>query len=65
MFLEFYDNILSDRISIFTDGSKGDPDCYVGFAVVSFDLHIKIQKKITSYASIFIAEALAIIDAVQ
>lgn len=65
VFMTFYDNLLTGRIAFFTDGSKGDPACYVGFAVVSLDLHLKIQKRITSYTSIYSAETFAIIDAIQ
>lgn len=44
----------------YTDASRTAPGNYVGFAVYSPTLHIQLLFRISSYSSIFTAEALAI-----
>lgn len=65
IFSSFFEEFLTGRTTFFTDGSKREPAYYVGLAIFSPALHLMIQKRITSYASIFTAEALAIITAIQ
>ncbi|XP_063974369.1 uncharacterized protein LOC135161040 [Diachasmimorpha longicaudata] len=58
-------NNLDLHTQIYTDGSKTHEGSYVGFAVVVSSKDIVIKHKITSYASIFTAEALALLTSLQ
>ena len=63
-FSEKYSQFISSHTSFYTDGSKTSPGCYVGLAIFSPPPPpptYHFQARIFSYASIFTAEALAIL----
>ena len=51
---------LKETTVFYTDGSKKDESSYVGCAIYSPTLELQTQHKISSYASIFTAESLAL-----
>lgn len=62
-FLEFVDSNFNNVISFYTDGSKLSSTEQVGAGVFSPDLSIKLIFKLPSSASIFSAEAWALLQA--
>lgn len=65
VFSAHFEDFLENRIAFYTDASKSDPGCYVGFAVYSPNLKLIIQKKLSSHVSVFTAEAFAIYYAIS
>lgn len=49
----------------FTDGSKSEPETYVDFAIHCSSLSLSLKYRISSFASIFSAEALAILHTIN
>jgi len=62
-FQDFASPLIGNGIAIYTDGSKKDDDSPVGSAVFSPELHLAIKHRLPSDASIFSAEAWAILQA--
>ncbi|KYN02860.1 hypothetical protein ALC62_06310 [Cyphomyrmex costatus] len=63
VFEEYFQTQLYNATVFYTDGSKVDDSTYVGSAVFSPQLNLKFMCKLSSYASIFTAEAWAIYNA--
>ena len=66
-FNRIFMNELNTHCNFYTDASKTSESNYVSFAIFSSDWtnDLQIQKKITSYCSIFTAEAFAIYYAIK
>ena len=62
IFSDKFFQVISSHTSFYTDGSKTDAGCYVGLAILFPNPpFFQFQGRISSYASIFTAEALAIL----
>lgn len=64
-FLTTFSEHLSESTSFYTDGSKKGDGLYVGFAIYSPSLDLSLKYRISSYASVFSAEALAILQTIK
>ncbi|KAM0731572.1 putative RNA-directed DNA polymerase from transposon X-element [Formica fusca] len=62
IFFDIYHDLLQDYIPFYTDASKVDEISYVGFATYSPTLNLQLLFRTYSFASIFSAEAYAILQ---
>lgn len=62
---QYLDQAYSSMLHIFTDGSKDPASGHTAAAVYIQRYQVKIQKRITNYASVFTTELIAILLAIQ